>query len=98
MRFEYYQKNEINNKYCLNRKIDLFVNESYKRMIIPLYIFILSLISSCLLIRPKNYNLSKYYNWIIFISGFVVIILSQVAFKFLLKNFLDGVVILFLYY
>lgn len=94
--FEYYQKNEINNKYCLNRKIDSVLEESYKRMIIPLYIFILSLISCCLLIKPKNYNLSKYYNWIVFISGFVVIILSQVAFKFLLKNFLlDGVVILF---
>ena len=82
---------ELNKKYkrnniCKNRKLKSISEEMFKRFIVPLYIFILSLISSTLIIKPKKNNFLKYYKFIIFCLGFLVTIISQVSFKFISQS------------
>ena len=68
--------------------------EIYKRTVIPLYILVLSLISSSLLIKPKlNKNL-KYYKIFIFFIGFLFIMFSQIASKFVTQNLINDLFVL----
>ena len=91
----YLKKNNEKNYLCDNRNIKSISEEMFKRFIIPLYILILSLISASLIIRPKTNIYSKYYNLIVFLLGFLVVIASQISFKFISHSkFLDLVVVL----
>ena len=81
----------LNKKYkidniCKNRKLKSIMEEMFKRFIVPLYLFILSLISSSLIIKPKNNFFMKYYKFIIFSLGFFVTIISQISFKFISQS------------
>ena len=87
----------INVKYkhiCERRKIKSLSQEIFKRFVVPLYIFILSLVSSTLVIKPKKKKIIKYYKYMIFLFGFFIITISQISFKFIshLKN-LDLIII-----
>jgi len=87
-------KNYKKNNICENRTLKSISEEMFKRFIVPLYIFILSLISSSLIIKPKKNFLLKYHKFIIFILGFSVTIISQISFKFIAQsNNLDLMVI-----
>ena len=61
----------------------------------PLYIFILSLIASSLLIKPKSNKYLKYYKSFILLSGFLFVIFSQLGFNLLVKNFIIDMLIIF---
>jgi lipopolysaccharide export system permease protein len=90
---------------CKDRKIKSLSQEIFKRFVVPLYIFILSLVSSTLVIKPKKKIYLKYHKYMIFLFGFFIITISQISFKFIshLKN-LDLIIIstplllVFLYY
>jgi len=79
---------------CNHRKIKSLSQEIFKRFAVPLYIFILSLVSSTLVIKPKKKKFIKYYKYMIFLFGFFIITISQISFKFIshLKN-LDLIII-----
>ena len=79
---------------CVDRKIKSLSQEIFKRFVVPLYIFILSLVSSTLVIKPKKKKIIKYYKYMIFLFGFFIITISQISFKFIshLKN-LDLIII-----
>ena len=104
--YNYYKKQNYNKlELCENRKIKPISQELFKRFIVPLYIFILSLISSSLIIKPKKNLYIKYYKFLIFILGFVIMTISQISFKFISKSVnLDLTIIsfpilmIFLYY
>jgi len=105
--FYKYYKNQNYNKIelCENRKIKSISQELFKRFIVPLYILILSLISSSLIIKPKKNSYAKYYKFLIFLLGFLIVIISQISFKFVSKSInLDLTIIsfpilmIFLYY
>ena len=92
----YYLNNNYNkNNICKNRSFKSISQELFKRFVLPLYIFILSLVSSTLIIKPKKYLFLKYHKLIIFILGFLIIFISQVSFKFISQSInLDLIVIL----
>ena len=74
------------NNICKDRKLKSIAEEMFKRFIVPFYIFILSLISSSLILKPKKNFYLKYYKFIIFILGFLVTIISQLSFKFISQS------------
>ncbi len=82
----YLNKDFEKNNLCKNRKIKSISEELFKRFIGPLYILILSLISSSLILKPKNSFYSKYNKFIIFFLGFLIVILSQISFKFISQS------------
>ena len=57
--------------------------EIFKRTINPTYIIILSLISSLIIIKPKNSVLEKYLKFFLFIAGFLIILFSEISYKFI---------------
>ena len=92
----YYLENNYNKaKLCNNRKIKSISEEMFKRLVAPFYILILSLVSSTLILKPKNNFYSKYHKLIIFFFCFLIIIISQISFKFISQSInLDLIVIL----
>ena len=76
---------------CRSENIDNIIKELYKRVIIPLYIPVLILISLLLIFKSKeNINYSR-YRIFIFLIGFGIIILSEMTIRLisedLIKNF-----------
>ena len=57
--------------------------ELFKRIINPLYIVILSLLSSLVILKSKIIFFSTYYKSFLFLLGFGVIIFSELSYKFL---------------
>ena len=88
--------NKPENAACHSRKVKSIGEELYKRMILPFYTLIISLIAASLVIEPKSKYLLKFHKLNIFLSGIAVIILSQLSLKFLLNSINLMLVILFL--
>ncbi len=81
------RKNNINkcgkeNQFFLK---DIY-EELFKRIIGPLYIVILSLMSSLLILKSKKYFFQKYFKLFLFFVGFVIIIISELSYKFIFSS------------
>ena len=75
---------------CRLDNIDNIIKELYKRIIIPLYIPVLILISLMLIFKSKeNINYSK-YRILIFLIGFVTIIISEMTIRLINEDFLKN--------
>ena len=70
------------------------IKELYKRIGIPLYIFLIGLISSCLILKTKNNNNFNLFQFLIFIFGFSIIVISEIAVQFINYSFLNNILIL----
>ena len=81
---------------CHSRKVKSVGEELYKRLILPFYTLIISLIAASLVIEPKSKYLLKFHKLNIFLSGILVIILSQLALKFVFSSINIMFLILFL--
>ena len=88
----YLNTNYKKNKLCENRNIKHISEEMFKRFIVPLYIFILSLFAASLILKPKKNLYLKYHKFIIFLLGFFIIIISQISFNFVLQSKILGLV------
>ena len=89
------KKNSIDNNIisqnCNKRNLDNIYTELYKRIIIPLYIPILMIISLLHIVRSKeNINYFK-YRVILFLIGFFVIILSESSLKIIEDNIISNI-------
>ena len=74
-----------NNLACNKKTIPIIFEETYKRLIVPVYIIIVSIISSCLVLRSENDNSFTKFKIIIFSTGIFLIILSQALSEYLGK-------------
>ena len=61
--------------------------EIYKRVINPVYIVMLSLVSSLIILKSKINFLQNYFKIFLFIVGFVIIILSELSYKLINQTF-----------
>ncbi len=78
-----------NNLRCGNENSFLLKDiyeELFKRFINPIYIIIVSLISSLIIMKNKIESLQNYYKFILFITGFILIIFSELTYKFIFKS------------
>ncbi len=89
-------KNEIikdpKNETCHLRTVKSISEELYKRLILPFYTLVISLIGASLVIEPKTKYFVKFHKLNIFLIGVLTIILSQISLKF----FLDSISISYL--
>jgi lipopolysaccharide export system permease protein len=79
----YYFKKKIKNIICGHRDPNNLTKEMYKRLIMPFYTMIISLIAASLVIEPKSYNFIRFHNLNIFSMGVIIIILSQISLRFI---------------
>ena len=76
---------------CRNDNIDNILKELYKRIIIPLYIPVLILISLLLIFKSKeNINYPK-YRLIIFLIGFSTIVISEMTIRLINEDLLKNI-------
>ena len=92
----YYYKKKFTNKNCKNRSVKSILEELYKRMILPFYILVISLVGSSLIIEPKSKYLNKFHKMNIFLIGGFTIILSQLGLKLLISSNIILYLIIFL--
>ena len=85
---DYYvnNKNYKQNNLCKNRKIKQISQEIFKRVVVPFYILVLSLVSSSLILKSKKNFYLKYRKFIIFFIGFLIVVISQISFKFISES------------
>ncbi len=81
---------------CEGRRISAISEELYKRLVLPFYTLIISLIGASLILEPKAKYLMKFHKLNIFLTGTFVIILSQISLKFFLISIDLAYIILFL--
>ncbi len=76
---------------CRKDNIDNIIKELYKRIIIPLYIPVLILISLLLIFKSKeNVNYPR-YRFLIFLVGFSIIILSETTIRLINADFIKNI-------
>ena len=80
------KNNKNDQEKCENRKLTSISEELYKRLILPFYTLIISLIAASLIIEPKSKYFNKAHKINIFFIGSLVIILSQISLKFFLLS------------
>ena len=90
----YLNTNFKKSKLCENRNIKHVSEEMFKRFIVPLYIFILSIFAASLVLKPKKNLYLKYHKFIIFLSGFLIMVISQISFKFVLQSKTFGLIVI----
>jgi lipopolysaccharide export system permease protein len=79
---------------CRKENINNILKELYKRIIIPLYIPVLILISLLLIVRSKeNTNYTK-YRLLIFSIGFSTIVISEMTIRLINEDFLRNLKII----
>ena len=75
---------------CNKNSISVVNEEIYKRLIVPFYILIVSLVGSCLALKSELENNFNVHKILVFFAGMIFIILSQILSKysseFILKN------------
>ena len=81
---------------CEGRRISTISEALYKRLVLPFYTLIISLIGASLILEPKAKYLMKFHKLNIFLTGTFVIILSQISLKFFLISIDIAYIILFL--
>ena len=79
---------------CSSNNIQNFFKEFYKRLIIPFYIPILTLVPFLLLVSSKeNTNYSK-FKFFTFLFGLLIIIFSETTIRFVKDTYIDNFIIL----
>ena len=71
---------------CEGRKLKSISDELYKRLILPLYTLVISLIAASLIVEPKSKYFLKFHKLNIFLVGSFIIIISQISLKYLLNS------------
>ena len=77
---------EIIFRNCNEKNIGNIIKEIYKRLIIPFYIPLLTLISLSLILFSKENIIYKKNKFIIFFLGLIVVILSEITIRFISTN------------
>lgn len=95
------KNNIINNEIkkienCNIQNIENLFKEFYKRFIIPIYIPLLSMIPFLLIITSKEKSNYMKYRMFTFILGLIIIIFSETTIRFISKEFLQNLSLLFL--
>ena len=94
------KKNYISKKklqydeFCNETSIEQIVQEMFKRIGMPFYILVITLIATCIILKPKNINLTNFFKTYLFISGVFIIIISQIIIKLFGKNFNNDIYLL----
>ena len=78
--------NSPDNEACHERTVKSVGEELYKRLILPFYILVISLIAASLVIEPKSKYFLKLHKINIFLTGIVIIIISQISIKYFLNS------------
>jgi len=78
---------------CDLQNIEGINKEIYKRLFVPLYIFLIGVISSALILKSKNNKNFNFFKLMIFLFGFVAIIFSEISSQFVSLNIINNLLL-----
>ena len=78
---------------CDLQNIEGINKEIYKRLFIPLYIFLIGVISSALILKSKNNKNFNFFKIIIFFFVFAAIIFSEISSQFVSLNIINNLLL-----
>ena len=87
--------NDPKNETCNTRTVKSIVEELYKRIILPFYTLVISLVAGSLIIEPKSNYLFKAHRLNIFLLGSFLIIISQISLNYFFISSILNYLILF---
>ena len=87
---------ELRIENCRSENIDNILKEFHKRIVVPLYIPVLMLLTLLLIIESKeNIDYPK-FRLVIFLIGVLTIIISEMTLRFVNDNLINNLVLLFI--
>ena len=88
------EKIKLKVRNCEAKNLDTISSELYKRLMMPIYLPVLMLISLFLIIQSKEkINYSK-YKAIIFLIGFLTIIFSETSLRLISNSYLENILLI----
>ena len=88
--------NNTGNETCDTRTVKSIVEELYKRMIIPFYTLVISLVGASLIIEPKSNLINKSRKLNIFLLGSFLIAISQISLNyFFISPLINTLILIF---
>ena len=78
---------------CDQQNIEGINKEMYKRLFMPLYIFLIGIISSALILKSKNNKNYNFFKLIIFLFGFAAIVFSEISVQFVSLNIINNLLL-----
>ena len=88
--------NDPTNQTCHTREVKSIIEELYKRIILPFYTLVISLIGASLVIEPKSRYFYRSHKLNIFLIGSFLIIISQISLKYFFISIIINYLILLL--
>ena len=85
-------KSKVRN--CETKNLDTISAELYKRLMMPIYLPVLMLISLFLIIQSKEKINYSRYKAIIFLIGFLIIIFSETSLRLISNSYLENILII----
>ena len=89
--FNQIEANKILN--CDQQNIEGINKEMYKRLFVPLYIFLIGVISSALILKSKNNKNFNFFKLVIFLFGFASIVFSEISVQFISLNIINNLLL-----
>ncbi len=90
----FYINSEIEN--CSTQSIQQIKKEFSQRLFGPIYILIIGLISSSLILKSKSNQIYNKYKTFIFVTGIIIIILSEISSEYIGSSLMHMIFNLFL--
>ncbi len=101
----FFQKNDFDEKKIINntgsetcdtRTVKSIIEELYKRMIIPFYTLVISLVGASLIIEPKSGFLNKSRRLNVFLVGSFLIAIAQISLNyFFISPIINTLILIF---
>ena len=82
-----FQSNIQYDEFCNETSIEQIAQEMFKRLGMPFYILVISLVATSIILKPKNINWSRFYKTYLFVLGVIIIIVSQIIINLYGKSF-----------
>ena len=82
-----FQSNIQYDEFCNETSIEQIAQEMFKRLGMPFYILVISIIATSIILKPKNIIWSRFYKTYLFVLGVIIIIFSQIIINLYGKSF-----------
>ena len=82
-----FQSNIQYDEFCNETSIEQIAQEMFKRLGMPFYILVISIIATSIILKPKNIVWSRFYKTYLFVLGVIIIIFSQIIINLYGKSF-----------
>ena len=91
--YKYKESFKEKNLDCNQQKISVVIEELYKRILVPFYIFIVAIIGACLVFTSSKLKNKSLFKYLIFAFGVISIVISQVISQYANEISINSIIV-----